>query len=369
MAVPTGVAMVVAVQHYQAGPAALATLAGAGACGFLAAPVVLHVVAALALPVARAYAGLLVVAALAWLAAGLWPSLMTLVAGAAVAQAAVSSAVPLATSWWRANSADRDRGRWFSRSIRFEATGGILGTLVVVLVMRNEAANYLLPIFMSALAIGVAALCAWRIPGGALPVKGGINPLASLAWLWRDRRFGYISLSWMIMGFANFAALPLRVSYLADPAQGLGYGAALVQILVVGIPTAIRLLVLPYWGRWFDRVDIIAMRMVINVCFAGAIACTFTSSLSLQILGSVLCGLAFGGGDLAWSLWVTRVAPPERTGAYMAAHTFLTGFRGLVAPFLSFHLAQGWGMVGIAYGAVGMIVLATVMLWPEMERK
>ncbi|NDF01570.1 MAG: hypothetical protein EB034_25395, partial [Verrucomicrobia bacterium] len=48
-------------------------------------------------------------------------------------------------------------------------------------------------------------------------------------------------------------------------------------------------------------------------------------------LGAVIFGVSNAGGDVAWSLWVTKFAPPERVADYMSVHTFFTGVRGVAA--------------------------------------
>jgi len=366
-AVPNGLVLIAAVQVHHAEPLALALIAAASPIGFLLAPLVHHAISAMGVPAARAHGWLLLLAAAAWMMVGVWPSLPVLVAGTVIAQAGIATGVPLITTYWRQNCDDLHRGRWFARSVQVEAVGGVAGALLVAWVVRDAPECYVIPVFGAGACLLLAARTAWRIPSANLDSHTSRNPFAALAWLWRDRRFGYISLSWMLMGFANFAALPLRVEYLASSAHGMDYSAATVLLLVVGLPAIARLATLRLWGYWFDRYDIVALRCAINLCFAAAIACIFTSSLAWQVVGSLLCGIGFGGGDLAWSLWVTRCAPRERTSSYMSAHVFLTGIRGVLAPLLGFHLACGMGANAIAGFAIAMIVVATVMLLPELR--
>jgi zinc transporter ZupT len=51
----------------------------------------------------------------------------------------------------------------------------------------------------------------------------------------------------------------------------------------------------------------------------------------------------------------------------MSVHTFFTGVRGVVAPVVAFHLVTvvGVGALGLISG--GMIVLASLMLLPEIK--
>ena len=55
---------------------------------------------------------------------------------------------------------------------------------------------------------------------------------------------------------------------------------------------------------------------------------------------SVTAGLGAGGGLLVYELCVIDFAPPGRVALYMGLHTFLTGIRGVAAPFVGVWLAS-----------------------------
>jgi hypothetical protein len=50
--------------------------------------------------------------------------------------------------------------------------------------------------------------------------------------------------------------------------------------------------------------------------------------------------MANAGGNVTWALWVTKLAPKHAVAEYMSVHTFLTGLRGLFAPFLAFAMLK-----------------------------
>ena len=70
---------------------------------------------------------------------------------------------------------------------------------------------------------------------------------------------------------------------------------------------------------------------------------------------------------MAWSLWVTKFAPPGRVADYMSVHTFLTGVRGVMAPLFAFFAVNHLPLGVIASINSGLIVLATVLLVPEIK--
>ena len=45
-------------------------------------------------------------------------------------------------------------------------------------------------------------------------------------------------------------------------------------------------------------------------------------------IGAALAGVAVGGSKIAWSLWITKLAPDGMEARYMGAHVALTGLRG-----------------------------------------
>jgi hypothetical protein len=162
--------------------------------------------------------------------------------------------------------------------------------------------------------------------------------------------------------------LPLRVEYLAHPRYGLEMSPEMIALLTGVIPSQAHLVMSPAWGRLFDRMNFFALRVVLNMGFALGILAFFTSdTIPGLMLGSVLFGMSQAGGAVAWSLWVTKFAPPHRVADYMSVHTFFTGLRGLVAPFAAFYLAQS-STIGVLGGiSAGMIVLASLVLVREYQ--
>ena len=108
--------------------------------------------------------------------------------------------------------------------------------------------------------------------------------------------------------------------------------------------------------------------MMLNVLFGAGIALFFISKNLLIIgTGSALIGLAFAGGSIAWALWVTKYAPPGKVSAYMSVHVCLTGVRGTIGPIIGYWSAAKVGATMTGWISCGLMVLATVMLLPEIK--
>jgi hypothetical protein len=222
-------------------------------------------------------------------------------------------------------------------------------------------------------AMGVAAFGAsWavsRIPANPFSRTTSNNPLAALRFAWEDRVFGAMLFVWMLMGVGNLMTLPLRIEYMANPAYGVNATNTQIAIVTAVIPSIARLATTHMWGAIFDRYNFFILRTVLNSFFLAAIL-VFFSSHSLVFLGvaGALYGLAMAGGNIAWNLWVTKFAPQERASDYMSVHTFLTGVRGVIAPFIGFWLIARTTPTETSYIAAGLIFASMVLLDP-LRRK
>jgi len=172
----------------------------------------------------------------------------------------------------------------------------------------------------------------------------------------------------MLMGFANLMMLPMRVEYLGNPKYGLALTVGEIAFLTGVVPNSARLFLSPFWGWVFDRMNFFVLRMTLNLGFAVGILSFFTSnSVTGLIVGAIVYGISNAGGDVAWGLWVTKFAPPERVADYMSAHTFFTGVRGVLAPLVAFHLVSTLSMGTLGWISAGLILLATLLLAPEIK--
>jgi MFS family permease len=110
------------------------------------------------------------------------------------------------------------------------------------------------------------------------------------------------------------------------------------------------------------------LRATLNAGFAIGIATFFMSDTPTGLmLGAVVYGISTAGGDVAWGLWVTKIAPPHQVTDYMAVHTFATGIRGVLAPLCAFQAVQSLTPATMGWIAAAMIVGACGFLVPEIR--
>ena len=219
-----------------------------------------------------------------------------------------------------------------------------------------------------AAAFAGSSFCFARCPSRPLVSAGGTHPFRALRFVRTDLLFRHTLICWMLMGFGNLMMFPLRVEYLANPKYGLALSVSLIALLVSVIPNLARLLLSPVWGWLFDRANFFALRVALNVGYALGILTFFLSTDTWGlVVGAIIYGFSNAGGDVAWGLWVTKFAPPERVADYMSVHTFFTGVRGVLAPLVAFALAASVSLKILGAFSALLIFAATLMLLPEIK--
>jgi hypothetical protein len=280
----------------------------------------------------------------------------------------VASIIPLLTQMYQDNYPGHERGRLYSRAFMIRiATAAVFSKLAGdALSRRLDLFPWLLAVF--ALALAGAGWCLSRCPSRPLPFEQGAHPLRALRYVREDALFRRTLICWMLMGFANLMMVPLRIEYLANPKYALGLTVGLIAVLTGVIPNVARLILSPIWGWLFDRTNFFVLRITLNVGFAlGTLTFFLSDNLGGLVAAAIIYGVSAAGGDVAWGLWVTKFAPPERVADYMSVHTFLTGVRGVLAPVVAFTVVTRLSMPTLAFVSAGLIALATFLLVPEIR--
>lgn len=360
--------LLIAVRHFHAGPAAKAMVASGGSFGLILSITVVFLVARLRWPASLAASRLAVLGTASFLTMALFPVLPVFVAGAILSMAAASSSIPLMTQVYQENYPEHERGGLFSKTVMIRIGVAALFSEAAGRFLSHDIGHFRALLLVFALAFAASAWCLRQCPARPLQPSKGSHPLSGLGYAMEDRLFRQTLIAWMLMGFANLMMLPMRVEYLANPKYGLTLSVSEIAFLTGVLPNAARLVLSPVWGWLFDHMNFFVLRMTLNLGFAAGILSFFTSdSITGLICGSLIFGVSNAGGDVAWGLWVTKIAPPDRVADYMAVHTFFTGLRGVVAPMLAFHLAAGVSLSTLAQVSSVLIGLATLMLIPEIR--
>ena len=360
--------LTIAVRAYHSGALWKSAVAAGSSLGLLLTPAVVSVVTRRRSEPARSASRLFFFGAAAFVVAAIFPWLPAFAVASMLAMAAAASAIPLFTHIYQENYPEPQRGRLFSRTvmIRIAAAAAFSDVAGRALSHRLNYFPALLLIFAAALAFG--GFCLSRIPSEPIQDDGGAHPFRAMRFVRDDPIFRRTLICWMLMGFANLMMLPLRVEYLANPKYNLGLTVGMIAFLTGVVPNLARLVLSPVWGHLFDRMNFFALRVTLNIGFALGIVTFFVSnSFTGMVIGAIIFGISNAGGDVAWSLWVTKFAPPARVADYMSVHTFFTGVRGVLAPAVAFFSVQRFSLGLMAGVSAALIVGASILLLPEIK--
>ena len=360
--------LTIAVKQFAAGSVAKGIVAGSGSLGLLLSPLAVSFVISSGWRTGRAASRILAIGSVSFLLATLVPSLPVFVVGSMIGMAESAAIIPLLTQMYQDNYPEKERGRFFSRTVmvRIAMAAGFSKLAGDALDGHIDQYRWLLLVFSGALA--VASFCLSRCPTEPILSDGGAHPFRAMRYVREDALFRRTLICWMLMGFANLMMLPLRVEYLANPKYNQAVTVGMIALLTGVIPNLARLVLSPVWGYLFDHMNFFSLRVTLNIGFAIGIFTFFTSnSFAGLVTGAIVFGISNAGGDVAWSLWVTKFAPPGRVADYMSVHTFLTGVRGVLAPMVAFHFAAKLSLGMMAAFSSALIVLATLLLVPEIK--
>lgn len=360
--------LLIAIRYFDAPENTKAFIAGAGPIGFLITPLTLFLAAKLRARPAQAAAIMFIVTAIFIAGATVVQSMLLFTVCIIASQVAKVQHGPLMVQVYASNYPAAERGRRVTTPLMLIAFCSMVFAFVGGELLDIEITFYR---YFFGLMIVAALVCAWAlstIPARRLSTSNVGNPWQNFSLIWKDRFFGYLLGSWMLLGLGNLLALPIRIEYMANPDYGVNASNKTIAIVMVLIPSAAQLLSTKIWGHFFDKLHFVTTRNLLNLCFLISVGLFFfTTNITLLALSMAFQGIAMGGGKIFWGLWVTKIAPEEKASSYMSIHMALTGLRGTLAPFLGYWILIRSSPDAVAY--TGMILIATSILLFERVRK
>ena len=280
----------------------------------------------------------------------------------------LASCLPLMSQVYRMHYPDETRGKLFSyggfaRKV-FAITTALTGGSFLTKDLNNF--RYLFATF--SIACIWTAFISFRFGPLHLDKTKTVKLFNAFRHVKTDGEFRYLLISWMILGIGNLLGMALFVEYISN--RGYGYDLSELQISMITtlVPESAFFCVILIWGRLFDRWNFYLLRATINLFFAAGIVVYFSGhGMVYLITGIALWGMAKAGGNVCWSLWVTKFAKPEHVAEYMSVHTFLTGWRGVASPFIALPLALVIGPTWIGIIGGSLIIVATIMIAPKIR--
>jgi len=377
--------LLIAVQWFEFGATAKATIAAAGAMGFMLGPVVVSRVSDLGWTTAQAASRLALGAAGCFVLLSAVSDRWLFIGGIIVATTLGTAAIPLVTQIYQENYPARKRGKYFSRTAMIRIVSAAAFGLFAGWILTNgdtgqKLASYpwwLMLIFASAFAW--ASFCFSKLPAKTLTGAKGTHPFRSLRFFKEDKLFRHILICWMLFGIGNLMLFPLRVEYLAnadaytnDYTLDFQPTPATIALILVFIPNAVKLIFSPLWGSLFDKMNFFVLRVILNFFFAVSLVLFFHSTSMVGLcIAAGLFGVANSGGEVAWSLWVTKFAPAKHVADYMSVHLFFNGIRNFISPFLGFWLIGLMPASNLSLFSAGLIVASSLALlsdYPSGEK-
>jgi hypothetical protein len=362
------VALLVAIRYYDGDVIHKGVISGAKAMGFLFAPLTLSLFAHSRQPITRVMAGILGLTGLILLAVPWSPGLMSYMILVSLGSMVMAQYLPMNTEMY---------GTHFTTGQR----GHRIGTVFIIGCAVSAATQYLtgamldarLDLFrgfmvVAALCCFASAFCLLKIPSRPLNPEHVGHPWKNIGLVWKDRLFGWLLSSWMLLGIGNLMTLPLRVEYMADPRFGIDASNRAILLVTGAVPLISRLFTTRWLGILFDRWNLVTLRMFLNSLFALSMLFFFNTK-NIWVMGASMAvlGAAMAGGRISWTLWVTKLTPPDKTSAYMSVHMFSTGIRGSFAPFLGFALIERFTIFQVSLAGIALTLLSTLMFLPARK--
>jgi hypothetical protein len=361
-------ALVIAIRYFDAPEKYKSFIAGAWSMGFLLAPFTLYLVAKLSYRSSIACAYMFGISAVLMVGATLAESLLIYTLLIMLSQIATAQQGPLMLQIYADNYTSKERGGRMTAPFILTALSAILFAFLGGKLLDVSIETYRILFVIITLAAVGGAWAASRIPSRVLSTEHIGNPWQNLSLIWKDKLFGYLLGSWMLLGFGNLITLPIRVEYLANPDYGINASNTTIAFLVLVVPATARICSTKLWGRIFDHMHLITTRNLLSSVFLLSVGSFFfTTNLVVLTISMALLGVAIGGGKIVWSLWVTKIAPSEKAASYMSIHMALTGFRGTLAPFIGYWILSQSAPAYVAFAGMSLIIVSIILF--EVVRK
>ncbi len=315
----------------------------------------------------------------------------------AVARTLLSGCVTVRSGLWKHNYPTQMRGRIAARIQIVRYSLGIGAVFFVSLLFDANPAYYVYVYPAVALigTLGLFQLRHLRVRGEKSALQAIRTPEASSNGLGRrlvgpivdayqvlrdDAEYRRYCLGMMLLGTGNIMIFPV-MAIMVTKELPLNYNHS--TILLEVLPQFMMMVSMMAWAGLFDRRGVVRFRVLNAVTWAmasvfGGIAAAmmllpetfdtvwmFAVAITLVALSRGFEGLGRGGGAIGWNLGHLHFAEPAKADIYMGAHVFLTGIRGLTAPFMGtfFYKTLGPGVFAISatLGFLGMLTFRSLI--------
>ena len=274
----------------------------------------------------------------------------------------MSVSTPLLSMLYESTYPPKTRGKLVGASRWFYLLGAGLTSLGVGEYLELYPNHYKYIYFLSAV-IGIAVITPFlRLPPTPMQKFNHIGLIQGFGMVVKDVNFSMFMLFQFILGVANLCGLFAFYLYVTnDEYMGLDFSTS--AWIIGAIPPIAMLMTIRLWGRLFDKISIVSYRSLTNVVMAsGFLTFFFINEFWGLVVGSFVWGVGRAGGQVAWTIGILEFAGGHLSAVYLRVHTFLTGIRGIFAPFFgSWLLGAGVTPKAIFAGAAFWILVSAVL--------
>ncbi len=289
-------------------------------------------------------------------------------AGVCLAAVMMTLGSPLIAQIYRKHYTNKTRGKLFAiGGVVRACTGAIMG-IVLGNWLAGQGQDFHAIFWGYAVACLVMAGCGAAMANVRLRKTNRLRLFDAFQHVHQDRAFRKLLGCWFLLGTGNLLCFALFVEFISNPDYGFALNPSKAAFVTSTIPMLIFIVFIVPWGMVFDKMPFYQVRILTNMFFLAGILVYYLGGNYLSLcIGIALHGIGRSGGNILWSLWVTKFAHEEHVGEYMSVHTCLTGLRGTAAPIFAFLIAGSLGPETVAITAAGLILLSSTLLWPELK--
>ncbi|MDR2436356.1 MAG: MFS transporter [Puniceicoccales bacterium] len=352
--------LLIAIRIFHAPNVCKATLASIGFAGLLFAPITVNVASKLtSIPATRICMFYFILTACLLVISTYTHSFGGYFITIALARILFKQYIPLMVDVYGYNYSKNERGYKLSCVLMVLPIATALFSPIGGFILDSGLENYRLILLIIALASIGVAYAFYKMPSRPIPLQEDSSLLSNVKVIFRDKLFFTILILMTLTGVANQMTFPLRAEYLANEKYGINISNISTTLIITTIPYSCRMLSSIFWGKLFDRLSVMRMRVIVNLFLLLEFIFFFNStSVFMLSLSAVFMGLGYGGGEVLWCLWVTKIVDRDKLSQYMSADTAFVGMRSFVSPFIGYLLLG----CGCSFSCIGNIAALLVLI-------
>lgn len=277
----------------------------------------------------------------------------------AMARVLFKQYIPLMADVYGSNYSKKERGYKLAHALMILPVATALFSPIGGFILDSGLENYRLILLIIAVASAGAAYAFYKIPSRPIPHQENSSLLSNFKIIWQDKLFFTVLIIMMLTGVANQMTLPLRAEYLANEKYGINISNLATALIISTIPYICRISSSILWGKIFDRLSLVQMRIVVDLFLLLEFVFFFNSTNVIMLsLSAIFMGIGYGGGEVIWCLWVTKIVDKDKLSQYVSASTAFVGMRSFVSPFIGYLLLG----CGCSFSCIGNIAAFLALL-------